>query len=66
MCLQYYRGQLRPEESMRDPETRVVDGFELPFGSQQLNPGPLGERPVLEPTEASLQIPCLLFFNLMF
>jgi hypothetical protein len=39
------------------PETGVADCCELPCGCWDLNPGLLGEQPVLVTTEPSLQ-PC--------
>jgi hypothetical protein len=34
----------------------IVDGCELPFGSWELNSGPLEEQPVLSIAESSLQL----------
>lgn len=42
-------------EDVRSPETGVIDICELPTGCWQLNPGPLGEQPVLLTAEPSLQ-----------
>ena len=45
------QGQKRSSDS---PETRVMDGYELPCGYWELNSDPLEEQAVLLTTEPSL------------
>jgi hypothetical protein len=44
-------------EGVGSPRTGVAESCELPYGCWELNPGSLGEQPVLLTTEISLQ-PC--------
>jgi hypothetical protein len=37
---------LRPEKSIRSPESGVKVGYELPCGSWELNPGSLHKQPI--------------------
>jgi hypothetical protein len=45
----------RPEEGIRAPRLRATDGYALPCGYWELNPGPLQEQQMLLNAEPFLQ-----------
>lgn len=71
MCINMYIFVSEPHvcnahrEGVGASRTRVIDGYELPGGGWESNPGPLEQQPVFLNVESSLQ-PCDFYVYILF
>jgi hypothetical protein len=68
VCLKHAWYLWRPEEGVESSGAEVMDGFELPCRSWELNLGPLEEQPqsVLLTMEVSLSQPQVFIFYFIY